>query len=129
MSHVAYLAGQYLPHRSACSDIEEHGYQFADGVYEVLAVVNGPLADRDPRRARVMRWLPELRIAAPVSEAASRNVIHAVILPNWVRDRIAYLQVRCDVAVRINGSSIPYGVPGPLTRRVRGLQLAAAGVA
>ncbi len=43
MSRVAYVDGQYVPHRSARVHIEDRGYQFADSVYEVLAVVGGQL--------------------------------------------------------------------------------------
>ena len=39
MSRVAYVDGQYLPHRSAAVHIEDRGYQFADGVYEVTSVL------------------------------------------------------------------------------------------
>jgi D-alanine transaminase len=45
MSRVAYVDGQYLPHHSAAVHIEDRGYQFADGVYEVIAVVGGSLLD------------------------------------------------------------------------------------
>jgi hypothetical protein len=41
MSRVAYAGGQYVPHRSASVHLEDHGYQFADGDYEMLAVVGG----------------------------------------------------------------------------------------
>ena len=70
MSRVAYVDGQYVPHRLAAVRIEDRGYQFADGVYEVLAVVNGRLVDEQPHLVRLARSLSELRIAAPLSDAA-----------------------------------------------------------
>ena len=45
MSRIAYVNGRYLPHRSACVHIEDRGYQFADGVYEVVYVRGGRLVD------------------------------------------------------------------------------------
>jgi D-alanine transaminase len=42
MSRVAYVDGQYLPHRAAAVHIKDRGYQFADGVYEVMAAAGSP---------------------------------------------------------------------------------------
>jgi D-alanine transaminase len=91
MSRVAYVDGQYVPHRSAVVRIEDYGYQFADGVYEVLAVVGGHLVDEGPHLARLARSLSELRIAAPISDAALKIVL---------RDGIVHLQITRGVAPR-----------------------------
>ena len=40
MSHIAYVNGRYLPQRDATVHIEDRGYQFADGVYEVVLVLS-----------------------------------------------------------------------------------------
>ena len=45
MSRIAYVNGQYLPHRSAAVHIEDRGYQFADGVYEVCELYKGRIVD------------------------------------------------------------------------------------
>ena len=45
MSRFAYVNGQYLPHHNAAVHIEDRGYQFGDGVYEVVLLVNGKMAD------------------------------------------------------------------------------------
>ncbi|MGH7115910.1 MAG: D-amino acid aminotransferase, partial [Stellaceae bacterium] len=79
MSRIAYVGGQYLPHRSAGVHIEDRGYQFGDGVYEVLAVVGGHLLDAGPHLARLGRSLAELRIVAPMSDAALRIVLREVV--------------------------------------------------
>src|SRR6185369_17452483 len=47
MSRIAYVNGKYLPHRTAAVHIEDRGYQFADGVYEVVPVQKGKLIDED----------------------------------------------------------------------------------
>ena len=59
MSRIAYVSGQYLPHRQAAVHIEDRGYQFADGVYEVISVVDGHLVDEGPHLARLHRSLSE----------------------------------------------------------------------
>jgi branched-subunit amino acid aminotransferase/4-amino-4-deoxychorismate lyase len=70
MSHVAYVDGQYMPHRSAAVHIVDRGYQFATGDYEVLAVVGGQLVDAEPHLVRLASSLSEPRIAAPISDTA-----------------------------------------------------------
>ena len=93
MSRIAYVAGQYLPHRQAAVHIEDRGYQFADGVYEVLAVIGGKLVDEDLHLTRLHRSLGELQIAAPIGDAALKIVIREVIRRNAVERGIIYLQI------------------------------------
>ena len=100
MSRVAYVDGQYLPHRSAAVHIEDRGYQFADGVYEVMAVVGGFLLDEGPHLMRLARSLAELQISAPMSNAALRIVMREVIRRNGVHNGIVYVQITRGVAAR-----------------------------
>jgi D-alanine transaminase len=100
MSRIAYVDRQYLPHRSAGVHIEDRGYQFADGVYEVLAVVGGHLVDEMPHLARLARSLAELSIPPPMSDAALKIVMREVVRRNGVRDGIVYLQVTRGSAPR-----------------------------
>jgi D-alanine transaminase len=53
MSCVAYTDGRYFPYRSAAVHIEDRGYQFADGVYEMLAVVGSCLVDEERPIVRI----------------------------------------------------------------------------
>jgi D-alanine transaminase len=100
MSRIAYVAGQYLPHRQAAVHIEDRGFQFADGVYEVIAVVEGHLVDEERHLTRLRRSLAELRIAAPIGDAALKIVIREVVRRNGVDTGIVYLQVTRGVAPR-----------------------------
>ena len=45
MSRIAYVNGRYLPHNQASVHIEDRGYQFGDGVYEVVLVLDKKLVD------------------------------------------------------------------------------------
>ena len=103
MSRIAYVAGQYLPHRQAAVHIEDRGYQFADGVYEVIAVVGGHLVDEAPHLARLHRSLAELRIAAPMADAAFKIVIREIVRRNGVDTGIVYIQVTRGIAPRDHG--------------------------
>jgi D-alanine transaminase len=100
MSRVAYVSGQYLPHRQAAVHIEDRGYQFGDGVYEVIAVNGGHLVDEERHLVRLHRSLTELRINRPMSEGALKIVLREVIRRNGVDTGIVYLQVTRGVAPR-----------------------------
>lgn len=100
MSRIAYVAGQYVPHRQAGVPIEDRGLQFADGVYEVIAVVNRQLVDEQPHIERLKRSLGELRIPMPMGETALKIVMREVIRRNDVDVGIIYLQVTRGTAPR-----------------------------
>src|SRR5579863_5769004 len=100
MSRIAYVAGQYLVHRQAAVHIEDRGFQFADGVYEVIAVKGGRLVDEERHLERLRRSLGELRIDPPMAEAALRVVISEVVRRNGVDTGIVYLQVTRGAAPR-----------------------------
>jgi D-alanine transaminase len=110
MSRVAYVNGRYLSRNDAKVAVEDRGYQFADGVYEVCEVRGGRLVDEGRHMARLNRSLGELRIARPMSPAALRVVLRETIRRNRVRDGIVYVQVTRGVARR----DFPF--PGANTR-------------
>jgi D-alanine transaminase len=97
---ISYVNGRFVPHRQAFVHIEDRGYQFADGVYEVIALENGRLIDGTPHFARLKRSLKELQIALP----APLQVLEALTLELCRRNRLSegfiYLQVSRGVAKR-----------------------------
>jgi D-alanine transaminase len=110
MSRIAYVNGRYLPREAAAVAVEDRGYQFSDGVYEVCEVRGGRLVDERRHMARLNRSLGELRIAQPMSFAALAVVLRETIRRNRVRDGIVYVQVTRGVAPR----DFPF--PSPQTR-------------
>lgn len=100
MSRVAYVNGRYLRHSEAKVAVEDRGYQFADGVYEVCEVRGGRLVDESRHMARLDRSLRELKIARPMSPSALGVVLRETIRRNRVRDGIVYLQVTRGTARR-----------------------------
>jgi D-alanine transaminase len=103
MSRIAYVNGQYVPHHSAFVHVEDRGYQFADGVYEVCAVADGLLLDETGHLDRLDRSLRELRIDAPASRRSLKVIMREMIRRNRVRDGIVYIQVSRGVAPRDHG--------------------------
>jgi D-alanine transaminase len=93
MSRIAYVNGRYRPHREACVHVEDRGFQFADGVYEVCEVKDGRLVDERRHIARLTRSLGELRIALPMPLPALSVVLHETVRHNRVRNGIVYLQI------------------------------------
>jgi D-alanine transaminase len=105
-------------------NIEDRGYQFADGVYEVCEVRAGRMVDERRHLARLARSLGELRIAMPMSIAALDTVMREIIRRNRVRDGIVYLQITRGVARRDHAFP-PAGTAPSLVVTARNLDLAA----
>lgn len=100
MSRIAYVNGRYRPHATAKVHIEDRGMQFSDGVYEVIAVFDGHLIDRDLHHRRLDRSLGELQIDRPMSRVALDAIVDQVVRLNRVDDGLVYLQVGRGAAPR-----------------------------
>jgi len=100
MARLAYVNGRYVPHRQAAVHIEDRGYQFGDGVYEVVTVVDGRMVDEDPHLDRLERSLAQIAITAPMSRRALQLVGRELVRRNEVRNGILYIQVTRGVAPR-----------------------------
>ncbi|MDO3435798.1 D-amino-acid transaminase [Rhizobium sp. CBN3] len=100
MPRIAYVNGRYVKHSDASVHIEDRGYQFADGVYEVCEIRHGYIVDLTRHLDRLGRSLGELSIAWPMSRAALTRVIRETLRRNHVRNGLFYLQVTRGVARR-----------------------------
>lgn len=100
MSRIAYVNGRYVPHAHAVVHVEDRGYQFADGVYEVCEVRGGHMIDERRHMERLARSLRELRIRPPMPASALAVIMRETIRRNRVRDGIVYLQITRGVARR-----------------------------
>lgn len=100
MSRIAYVNGRYLPLSQAQVHIEDRGYQFADGVYEVVPLYHGRLLDEDPHLDRFDYSLRELQIAPPMSRAALKLVLRELVRRNGLSDALLYFQATRGVAPR-----------------------------
>ncbi|MGH6930807.1 MAG: D-amino-acid transaminase [Dongiaceae bacterium] len=100
MARVAYVNGRFVDHSAAQVHIEDRGYQFADGVYEVIPVHDGCLIDEMPHFDRLDYSLRELKIGWPMARQALKLVARELIRRNGVSTGIIYLQVTRGVAPR-----------------------------
>jgi D-alanine transaminase len=110
MSRIAYVNGAYVPHREASVHIEDRGYQFADGIYEVLYVHEGRFIDADLHLDRLERSLRELRIEPPLARAPLLAVLTEVLRRSRRRNGLLYMQITRGVSKR------EHGFPPPGTR-------------
>jgi D-alanine transaminase len=124
MSRIAYVNGRYLPHGEACVHIEDRGFQFADGVYEVWAVLSGRLAELKGHMDRLERSLDELRIARPMSRKALEVVLRETVRRNRVANGLVYVQVTRGRAPRDHAFPGP-GVPPSVVVTSKSLDFAA----
>jgi D-alanine transaminase len=122
MSRIAYVNGRYLPMRVAMVHIEDRGYQFGDGVYEVCEVRGGRLIDERRHLARLKRSLDALRIRAPMSPNALGAVLRETVARNRIGYGIVYLQVTRGVARRDHAFPAP-DVPPSLVVTARSLNM------
>ncbi|CAA9225631.1 MAG: D-alanine aminotransferase [uncultured Acetobacteraceae bacterium] len=100
MSRVAYVNGRWLDQRSAAVNIEDRGYQFGDGVYEVVHVHRGRFVDEERHLARLDRSLREIRLPEPMSRAALLLVARELVRRNRVAEGLVYMQVTRGVSRR-----------------------------
>lgn len=100
MARWAYVNGRYLPHDRAAVHIEDRGYQMADGVYEVVTIVDDRFADLGGHLDRLDRSLTALRIAWPVGRRVLERVVRELVRRNGVHNGGVYMQVSRGVAPR-----------------------------
>ncbi len=100
MARVAYVNGRYVPFAQAKVHVEDRGFQFADGVYEVVALKDGNLVDCDGHVTRLERSLRELRMVMPLPRRVLELVMREMMHRNQVNTGLLYLQVTRGAARR-----------------------------
>jgi D-alanine transaminase len=100
MSRIVYVNGQYLPEEQATVSIFDRGFIFADGIYEVSAVINGKLVDVDAHLARLERSCAEIRLELPWTRAELIGIHHELVARNKLTSGGVYLQVTRGAADR-----------------------------
>lgn len=100
MPRIAYVNGAYIPHEEAAVHIEDRGFQLADSVYEVVALIDGRFADEVGHIDRLERSLKELRMALPMPRKALYLVMRQLVRRNRIRNAGLYIQVTRGKAPR-----------------------------
>jgi D-alanine transaminase len=97
---IVFVNGVYTPLADAKISIMDRGFLFADGVYEVSAVLGGRLVDNDAHLARLQRSLNELGIVNPHSDADWTRIEREIVARNRLTEGVLYIQVTRGVAER-----------------------------
>ncbi len=100
MSRIVYVNGRYVPASQAMVAMEDRGYQFADGIYEAIASINGALIDIELHLDRLERSLQQLEIPMPLSRAALVMKMRELMRRNQRNHGVVYLQITRGVAPR-----------------------------
>ncbi|MEP7457253.1 D-amino-acid transaminase [Phyllobacterium sp. SB3] len=93
MTRIAYVNGDFIPLENARISILDRGFLFADGIYEVSAVLDGKLVDNDSHLTRLERSLGEIRLTLPLDLASIEALQLELIRRNALVNGIVYLQV------------------------------------
>lgn len=104
MSRIAYVNGYYVPHREGVVSIDDRGYQFADGVYEVIGIHNGNFFLLDEHLDRLDRSLEAVDIFPPTERYPLKFILEQVRVRNKVKNGFAYIQVTRGVAPRAHAA-------------------------
>jgi D-alanine transaminase len=118
MSRIAYVNGRYVSLPQATVHVEDRGFQFADGVYEVVYRFAGRLVDCGLHMDRLDRSLRELRLTPPMSQAALLAVVEQVARRNRLATGLIYIQVTRGTAPRLHAFP-PAGTPPSLVVTMR----------
>jgi len=101
MSRISYLNGDFLPHEKCMVHIEDRGFQFADGVYEVTLFKNGKLIDGDAHLERLFRSLREIKIEHNFSKSELAKMQLELFAQNKMEEGICYLQITRGATNRV----------------------------
>jgi D-alanine transaminase len=111
---IVYLNGEFLPKDEARLSVDERGFIFGDGVYEVTRAIGGRLFQEEAHWRRLARGLRELRIevGAWLTRERVREVSERLLRENHLTDGEAtvYLQVTRGAAPRTHWFP-PEGTP------------------
>lgn len=108
MSRISYLNGQFLPHENCLVHIEDRGFQFADGIYEVTLFKNGRLIDGDAHIERLFRSLREMKIEHSFKKEDLLKMQIELFAQNKMSEGICYLQITRGATIRM--PSCPKGL-------------------
>jgi D-alanine transaminase len=100
VSGIAYVNGLFLPIEEARVSVEDRGFQFADGVYEVLRTYNGKIFAMEEHLQRLARSLDAVEIKNAPSSLMLADIIRDGLHRSQCKEAVIYLQITRGVAPR-----------------------------
>ncbi|HMH72662.1 MAG TPA: D-amino-acid transaminase [Bradyrhizobium sp.] len=93
MDKIAYVNGSFVPMADAKVSVLDRGFLFADGIYEVAAVLEGRLIDNASHLARLQRSVGEIALALPETLERIQEIQRELIARNNLVNGMVYLEV------------------------------------
>lgn len=109
MQELACVNGKFGPIGEATVSIEDRGFQFGDGVYEVIVAYGGRLFLFDAHMDRLQRSLSAIGMHESLDVASLRMILEEGVKRSAFPDTMAYIQITRGVAPR------NHAVPNELT--------------
>jgi len=103
MALIAYVNGRFVPLNNAMVHIEDRGFQFADGVYEVATCTQGRFFLLQEHLDRLERSCRAIQLRLPVTLSELEGLVHEIYRRNQLQDAMIYIQVTRGVAPRSHG--------------------------
>src|SRR5437762_6450203 len=93
LEQIAYVNGSFVPLSDAKISVLDRGFLFADGIYEVSAVLDGKLIDKASHLTRLVRSVGEIQLKLPETVERITEFQKDLIARNKVENGLVYLQV------------------------------------
>jgi len=100
MSSIVYLNGQKVDYENAKISIEDRGFQFGDGLYEVVHVYNKRFFHLDRHLARLQQGAKEIYLNLDFEFIDLENICRKAVKESGYDDASVYIQVTRGAAVR-----------------------------
>jgi D-alanine transaminase len=112
---------EFLNRNEAVTDIEDRGYTFGDGVYEVIRIYNGTYFMMEEHMSRLQFSLRETGIPFDVEKEKVEEKLMELMKQNNIQDGAVYLQVTRGIAPRKHpypADAVPqlYAYPIPVSK-------------
>src|SRR6476646_8423456 len=91
LEQIAYVNGSFVPLSEAKVSVLDRGFLFADGIYEVAAVLDGKLIDNASHLARLERSVGEIALVLPETTERIQEIQRELIARNSLASGLVYL--------------------------------------
>ncbi|MDH5640220.1 MAG: D-amino-acid transaminase [Nitrospira sp.] len=119
MPDIAFINGRFLPWKEATVSIDDRGFQFGDGVYEVVRTYRGAPFEFEAHLGRLNRSAQELRIMQPYSRQEWARWIDQGLSQAGYREAKVYIQITRGAAPRDH--AFPLDIPPTVVMTIREL--------